>query len=125
MPFSLVCDKKARETYDELRKRAKASVGNRRKSGRTKAFKEEGLFKQVKKCIQLLKRNPRHPSLETHQYSSIVNPYTPNQKVFEAYAQQNTPAAYRVFWCHGPQKGEITVLLITNIREDFRPSLSA
>jgi hypothetical protein len=113
MPFSLVWDTKARETYDELRKRAKASVENRRKSGKTKASKEEGLFKQVKKCIQLLKTNPRHPSLETHQYSAIANPYNLHQKVFEAYAQQNTPAAYRVFWCYGPHKGEITILLIT------------
>jgi len=34
-------------------------------------------------------------------------------KVFEAYAEQNTPAAYRVFWYYGPEKKQITILTIT------------
>jgi hypothetical protein len=112
MPFSLVWDKKAAGTFEELRDKAKASVENRQKSGRTNASKEEGLFKQVKKCINLLQTNPRHPGLQTHEYSASINPYNPKQKVFEAYVQQNTAAAYRVFWCYGPGKEQITILAI-------------
>jgi hypothetical protein len=51
--------------------------------------------------------------LQTHPYSSIANPYDPKQKVFEAYAQNQTPGAYRVFWCCGPGNGELTIIAIT------------
>ena len=73
----------------------------------------EGLFKQVHKTLQLLRGNPRHPGLQTHEYHSLEHPYDPQGKVFEAYAQQKTPGAYRVFWCYGPGKGELTVIAIT------------
>jgi hypothetical protein len=36
------------------------------------------------------------------------------EKVFEAYAEQRTPAAYRVFWYYGPSKGIITIFAITS-----------
>jgi len=35
------------------------------------------------------------------------------EKVFEAYAEQKTPAAYRVFWFYGPSRGKITIFAIT------------
>jgi hypothetical protein len=35
------------------------------------------------------------------------------EKVFEAYAEQSTPAAYRVFWYYGPEENRITVIAIT------------
>lgn len=43
----------------------------------------------------------------------MENPFDPKNKVFEAYAQNRTPGAYRIFWCYGPQKTQITVLAIT------------
>ncbi len=72
-----------------------------------------GLVKQIKKTIYLLGTNPRHPSLQTHEYHSIPNPIAANEKVFEAYAQNQTPGAYRVFWCYGPEKKQITIIAIT------------
>ncbi|MSQ48358.1 MAG: hypothetical protein EXR78_08265 [Deltaproteobacteria bacterium] len=60
-----------------------------------------------------LEQNPRHPGLNTHEYDGIPNPYDNNQKVFEAYAQNKTPGAYRIFWCYGPGKQQITILAIT------------
>ena len=72
---------------------------------------EKARYKAVKKTLEFLGENPRHPSLQTHPFSSLEGPN--GEKVFEAYAQQNTPAAYRVFWYYGPQKGVITVLTIT------------
>lgn len=64
----------------------------------------------VKKVLKLLSENPRHPSLQTHQYYSIFEP--DREKIFEAYAEQSTPGAYRIFFYYGPKRGEITVFAI-------------
>jgi hypothetical protein len=69
-------------------------------------------YKAVKKTFNLLATNPRHNSLQTHEYVSLNGPN--GEKVFEAYAQQKTPAAYRVFWYYGPSRGVITILTITS-----------
>ena len=74
---------------------------------------KKGLVKQVKKSLGYLATDPKHPSLKTHPYDSISHPYDPAQKVFEAYAQNNTPSAYRLFWCYGPNERQITVIAIT------------
>lgn len=68
-------------------------------------------FKAVRKALGYLEVNPRHPGLNTHKYSSLKGPN--NEEVFEAYAENNTPAAYRVFWYYGPGKNKITILAIT------------
>lgn len=73
----------------------------------------KGLCKQIKKSLGYLQTNPKHPSLNTHPYDAIENPFNPKEKVFEAYAQNNTPSAYRIFWCYGPDKKQITILAIT------------
>jgi hypothetical protein len=113
MKFSLIWDRRAQETYNMLKMRAQASLEAREKSQRKKSSRDEGLFKQVRKCIQQLQSNPRHPSLQTHEFASMSNPYHGDQKVFVAYAQQNTPATYRVFWCYGPDKRDLTIIAIT------------
>ena len=68
-------------------------------------------FKAVRKALGYLEINPRHPSLNTHKYSLLEGPN--GEEVFEAYAENNTPAAYRIFWFYGPLKKEITILAIT------------
>jgi hypothetical protein len=68
-------------------------------------------YKAIKKTLKFLAMNPRHNSLQTHEYTSLIGPN--REKVFEAYAEQNTPAAYRVFWYYGPSQGKITVFAIT------------
>ena len=82
-------------------------------AGLEKTSRHAGLLKQVKKTLGFLQTNPRHPSLQAHVFHSLENPYDPDEKVFEAYVQQHTPAAYRIFWCYGPRKGQITVIAIT------------
>lgn len=67
-------------------------------------------YRAVKKALNLLQRNPRHNSLESHIYYSIKGPS--NEKVFESYAQQNRPNPYRIFWYYGPDRGVITILNI-------------
>ena len=84
--------------------------------GQLKSLERQPRFasevKQIKKALGFLSTNPKHPSLRTHPYGSLEHPYRAGEKVFEAYAQNNTPGAYRIFWCYGPQKGQITILAI-------------
>jgi hypothetical protein len=68
-------------------------------------------YKAVVKGIRFLAADPRHPSLQTHEYTSLKGPT--GEKVFEAYAEQATSAAYRIFWYYGPKKGQITIIAIT------------
>lgn len=68
-------------------------------------------LKAVRKALALLETNPRHPDLNTHKFSSLKGPE--GEEVFEAYAENKTPAAWRVFWYFGPDRQQITVLAIT------------
>ena len=65
-------------------------------------------YKAIAKTLGLMQLNLRHPSLHTHKYDSITSPF--GAEVFESYAQNNTPGAYRVFWCYGPGRGIIRIL---------------
>lgn len=67
-------------------------------------------YKAVQGAFKKLQRNPRHPGLQTHEFYSLKGPN--NEKVFEAYAEQKTPAAYRIFFYYGPQKGVISIVSI-------------
>jgi len=62
--------------------------------------------------LGLLQTNPRHPGLKTHEYTTLKGPN--DEKVFEAYAENKTPAAFRIFWYYGPKKSEITIVAITS-----------
>ncbi len=69
-------------------------------------------FKAVVKALKLLSENPKHPGLNTHAYSSLVGP--DGAKVWEAYAQNKTPAAYRIFFCYFRAKtNTVTIIAIT------------
>ncbi|MBI2849868.1 MAG: hypothetical protein HYX80_02355 [Chloroflexi bacterium] len=94
--FELVWTREAESTFGKL----KSSPSSARQ------------YKAVRKTLELLASNPRHPGLQTHEYVSLEGPN--KEKVFEAYAQQNTPAAYRVFWYYGPSRGSIIILAITS-----------
>ena len=112
--FDLKWTQEALAQYGALRQRAIASAAGRQKNQKAKALPDEGLFKQVHKCVTLLAANPRHPGLHTHQYHGLEHPFESGGKVFEAYAQNRTPGAYRVFWCYGPGPSEITIITITS-----------
>lgn len=103
----------ATREYNRLKDEAGRILGSRKKTGKSKTSRQEGLFKQVHKAVKLLLSNLRHPSLRTHAYHSLDSPFDSNAKVFVAYAQSDTPGAYRVFCCYGPGKREITIIAIT------------
>jgi hypothetical protein len=79
----------------------------------------KGLLKQVRKTLGYLETDLRANSLQTHEFESLTKCY--GHKVFEAYVQQNTPAAYRIFWHYGPDETDktgksiavITIIAIT------------
>ena len=62
------------------------------------------------KALRYLESNPRHPSLNTHKYSSLAG--INGEEVFEAYAENHTPGEYRIFWHYGPSKNIITIISI-------------
>jgi len=93
--FELYWTAEAKEQYKLLK--TNASLGKR--------------YKAVKKTIEYLALNPRHNSLQTHEFTSLKGPN--GEKIFEAYAQQKTPAAFRVFWYYGPSPNIITIVTIT------------
>ena len=79
----------------------------------------KGVLKQVRKTLGYLETNLRAKSLQTHKFESLTRRY--KREVFEAYAQQDTSGAYRVFWHYGDdeidKKGKripiITIVTIT------------
>jgi hypothetical protein len=75
------------------------------------------VLKQVRKTLGFLETNLRHPSLQTHSFHSMQGPA--GEEVFEAYVQNNTPGAYRIFYYYGPDRVEgkkrIPVLTIVAI----------
>ena len=71
----------------------------------------EKRFKAVSKALKYLAENLRHSGLQTHLYTSLQGPG--REKVFEAYAEQDTPAAYRIFFYYGKTRGELVVFAIT------------
>ena len=74
---------------------------------------KKGLHKQVLKTLALLEVNTSHPGLKTHEFSSLKGAH--NERVWEAYAQNKTPGAYRVFFHYGPdeKKGARRIPVLT------------
>jgi mRNA-degrading endonuclease RelE of RelBE toxin-antitoxin system len=94
MSFELIFSAEAKEKLRELK--YSRNLGKR--------------YKAVLNALDKLSQNPRYPSLQTHEYESIFGPN--GEKVFEAYAENNTPKAYRVFFYYGPDKNYLTIYTI-------------
>lgn len=71
---------------------------------------KKAVCKAVHKVLGYMETNLKHPSLNTHEYSELRG--SNDEKVFESYAQNRTPGAYRIFWHYGPGKRIITVVAI-------------
>lgn len=68
-------------------------------------------YKKVLKTLGLMETNLRHPSLNTHKYESMQG--ANGEDIFEAYVENKTPAAFRIFWFYGAKRDEITIVAIT------------
>ena len=95
MPFTLLFTAQAGTDLDRLEQ--------------TKSLAKR--LKAVRKALGYLQTNPKHPELNTHRYLSLQGHN--GEDIFEAYAENNTPAAYRIFWHYGPGKHAITIVAIT------------
>ena len=81
------------------------------KNGSGKATKtESSLYKKIGKALALLAADPRHPGLNSHEVNALTVRY--GLKVWESYLENSKPAAGRLFWVYGPNKGDITVVAI-------------
>ena len=88
-----------KEFWDDLCGKIKSGKANKN---------EVILYKKVGKAMKLLSSNPRHPGLESHEISSLSQRY--GMKVWQSYLENNTPAAGRIFWVYGPERGDITII---------------
>jgi hypothetical protein len=113
MPFTFKYVPRALKEYNALKSKAEAVATGRGARGKKKSSKDEGLFKHINKALRLLRDNPKHPGLKSHEYHSLEHPFDKTQKVWESYIQSETPGAYRLFWCYGPEKNETTIIAIT------------
>ena len=95
MPFNLHFAKEAQDQLAALRDNAALAK-------RSKA---------VMSALGKLENNPRHPSLNTHKFTTRRGKN--GEEMFEAYAENNTPGAYRIFWYYGPEKTMISIIAIT------------
>ena len=77
------------------------------------SLSQAAVFQQVRKALGYFELDPHHPSLNTHEFTSLAGVH--GEKVFEAYAQNNTPGADRIFWHYGPDeiKGKKRIPVIT------------
>jgi hypothetical protein len=91
MEFELVLTADAQETLEEI-----ASDPKR--------------HRKVLRCLEKLEHDPHHPGLQSHSYEAFDKVY--GEKVWESYVENQTPAAWRVWWVYGPAQGQITVLMI-------------
>lgn len=66
--------------------------------------------KAVKKALGYMETNLRHPGLRTHKHTELSKQH--GFEIFESYAQNNTPGAYRIFWRYGTKRGQIVVIAI-------------
>ena len=94
MKFDLVFTECADEQMDELETSKDKKI----------------VLKAVNKILGFMETNLRHPSLHTHKYDEMKGPN--GEEVYESYAQNKTPGAYRIFWHYGPGKKKITILEI-------------
>lgn len=66
---------------------------------------QERHFKAVRKALRFLAENPRHPSLNTHEWKSEPCPH--GDKLWEAYAENQTSGAFRIFFCYPPSAQKV------------------
>ncbi len=77
---------------------------------------EKTLFKKLVKAFGLLRNNPRHAGLCTHDIDPLSKRY--GKKVWQSYLENRKPAAGRIYWVYGPGRKEITIISLEPHPED-------
>ena len=68
-------------------------------------------FRAVKKAFGLMQTNLSHPSLRCHKFDGLAGPN--GEEIWEAYAENNTPAAYRIFYYISGSSGKPVISAVT------------
>lgn len=79
---------------------------------------EKDLYRKIRKALQHLESNPRHPGLQSHEIGELTEKY--GVRIWESYLENKKSGARRMFWIYGPDTKEITVVGIENHPEPGR-----
>ena len=71
-------------------------------------------LKKVRKVLAFLEEDPRHPGLRVHPFHSLQGPN--GEAIFEAFVENQTAGAWRVWFWYGPERETITILMIVRTR---------
>lgn len=93
-PFTLLFTREAEAVLTDLRSK--------------KQYAEK--LMKVQKALRLLAGNPRRPGLHSHAYKSMPGPR--GATLWDSYVENNTPGAWRIFWCYGPEADSITIVTV-------------
>jgi mRNA-degrading endonuclease RelE of RelBE toxin-antitoxin system len=63
---------------------------------------QDGRQAAVLKALGNLQVNPKYPSLQTHIFQGSLCPH--KRELYEAYAENHRPGAYRIFFCYQPNR---------------------
>jgi len=101
--FTIYFDGEAETLINELSKKALEGTLNRN---------ETDLYRKIRKSLQNLETNPRHPGLNSHEIDVLTEKY--GVRIWESYLENKRSGARRMFWIYGPETKEITIVGIEN-----------
>ncbi|MDQ8208246.1 hypothetical protein QEH52_12050 [Coraliomargarita sp. SDUM461003] len=107
--FTVYFDGEAEALINELGEKAVAGELNR---------DEKDLYRKIRKALQHLETNPRHPGLKSHEIDVLTEKY--GVRIWESYLENRKAGARRMFWIYGPETKEITIIGIENHPEPGR-----
>ena len=94
-PFVLLYTREAAKVVDDLRGKQQYAPK----------------LKKIRKALRLLEQvGPRHPGLHSHDYQSVPGP--DGATLWESYVESRTPSAWRIWWIHGPEDSQLTIVTI-------------
>ena len=101
--FTIYLDGESKTLMIELGEKAFADELNR---------DEKDLYRKIRKALQHLETNPRHPGLKSHEIDVLTEKY--GVSIWESYLKNKKAGARRIFWIYGPETKEITIVGIEN-----------
>jgi len=101
--FTIYFDGEAETLINELGEKAIADELNR---------EEKDLYRKIRKALQHLETNPRHPGLKSHEIDVLTEKY--GVRIWESYLENKKSGARRMFWIYGPETKEITIVGVEN-----------
>ena len=107
--FTIYFDGEAETLINELGEKAIAEELNR---------DEKDLYRKIRKALQHLETNPKHPGLKSHEIDVLTEKY--GVRIWESYLENKKSGARRMFWIYGPETKEITIVGIENHPEPGR-----